>query len=62
MFNNGDVVTRNGNFFLIKKDKHGRYYTALLLGGARITSWHRTPLKKLKEHYRKVENYAYFSN
>lgn len=58
----GDVVKRNGNFFIVKKDNHNHYYLALLLGGARITAWHRTPLNKIKAHYRKVENYEYFSS
>lgn len=55
--NDGDVVKRNGNYFVVKHDKRGNYYTALLLGNARVTAWHRTTLKHIKEHYTKVDNY-----
>lgn len=55
---NGDILKRNGNYFIVKHDKNGHYYVALLFGDARITSWHRTPLKKLKSQYEQVENYA----
>lgn len=54
----GDVVKRNGNYFRIKKNKDGHYFTALLLGNAVITSWHRTSLEKLNLFYEKVENYT----
>lgn len=53
----GTVVTRNGNFFIVKKGKDGHYYTALLLGNARVTAWHRTSLKKINEWFKVVENY-----
>lgn len=56
--NNGTVVKRNGNFFIVKKDNHNHYYTALLLGNAKISAWHRTTKKKLEEHYEVVENYT----
>lgn len=52
---NGDVVKRNGNYFIVKHDKHGRYFTALLLGNARVTAWHRVTLKHLKENFVKVD-------
>lgn len=54
---NGTVVTRNGNFFLVKKSKTNHYYTALLLGNARVTAWHRTTLKHIQENFKIVENY-----
>lgn len=54
----GDVVKRNGNYFKIKKNKDGHVFTSLLLGHATITAWHRTSVKKLNEHYEKVENYT----
>lgn len=54
----GDVVKRNGNYFKIKKAKDGHLYTALLLGNATITSWHRTNLEKLNLFYEKVDNYT----
>ena len=54
----GDVVKRNGNYFKIKKNKDGHVFTSLLLGNACITSWHRTSVAKLNEHYEKVENYT----
>lgn len=53
----GQVVKRNGNFFIVKRDKHNHYYVALLLGNARIASWHRTTLKHLNTFYEVVENY-----
>lgn len=56
---NGDIVKRNGNYFIVKRDKHNHYYTALLLGNARITAWHRTTLLKLKTLYEKVNKEEY---
>ncbi len=53
----GTVVTRNGNFFKVKKNKYGHYFTALLLGNATVTSWHRTSKKKILENFTVVENY-----
>lgn len=55
--NNGDVFTRNGNFFIVKKTSDGHYYTALLLGHAKITAWHRISKKKLTTDFVKVEDY-----
>lgn len=54
----GDVVSRNGNYFKIKKNKDGHIYTSLLLGNATITAWHRISLRKLNEFYEKVDNYT----
>ena len=56
--NDGDVMKRNGNYFKVKKTKDNHVYTSLLLGQATITAWHRTSVKKLNEHYEKVENYT----
>ena len=53
----GTVVTRNGNFFKVKKNKDGHYFTALLLGNATVTSWHRISKKKILENFKVVENY-----
>ena len=53
----GQVLTRNGNYFIVKKTKDGHYYTALLLGNARVTAWHRMSLKKIKANFTVVENY-----
>ena len=54
---NGQVVTRNGNYFIVKKNKDGHYFTALLLGNAKVTAWHRTSKKKILENFTVVENY-----
>ena len=54
---NGCVVTRNGNFFIVKVSKSNHYYTALLLGNARVTAWHRTTKKFIQENYKPVPNY-----
>ena len=51
----GDVVKRNGNYFKIKKDNHNHYYTALILGNARVSAWHRTTVKSLSENYEHVK-------
>lgn len=56
-FKTGDVVKRNGNFFKIKRTKDGHLYTALLLGNATVTAWHRTTQKHLLKYYTVVENY-----
>ena len=53
----GTVVTRNGNFFKVKRNKDGHYFTALLLGNATVTSWHRISKKKIEQYYKVVENY-----
>ena len=53
----GTVVTRNGNYFKVKKGSDGHYFTALLLGNATVTAWHRTSKKKILENYTVVENY-----
>ena len=53
----GTVLTRNGNFFIVKKTKDNHYYTALLLGNARVTAWHRMSLKKIKENFVVVDDY-----
>lgn len=53
----GTVVTRNGNYFKVKKAKDGHYYTALLLGNATVTAWHRMSKKKILENFRIVEDY-----
>ena len=52
-----NVVTRNGNYFIVKKDKFNHYYTALLLGNARVTAWHRTTKKDIETNFKPVENY-----
>ena len=48
-------VERIGNSFIVAKSKCGHYYTALVLGNARVTAWHRTTLKHIQEYYKKVE-------
>lgn len=53
----GTVLTRNGNYFIVKKTKDNHYYTALLLGNARVTAWHRMSLKKINENFVVVEDY-----
>lgn len=53
----GTVLTRNGNYFIVKKTKDNHYYTALLLGNARVTAWHRMSLKKIKENFVIVDDY-----
>ena len=53
----GTVVTRNGNFFKVKKGKDGHYYTALLLGNAVVTAWHRSSKKHILANFTVVENY-----
>lgn len=56
---NGTILKNSiNNYFILKKGKDGHYYTALLLGTARISSWHREPLKKIKTKYEVVENYT----
>ena len=47
----GTIVRRNGNLFIVKKDKSYHYYLATLMGNVRVTAWHRTPLHKIKEYY-----------
>lgn len=56
---NGTILKNSiNNYFILKKGKDGHYYTALLMGNARITSWHRESLKHIKEKYTVVENYT----
>lgn len=51
MIKDGTVLKRNGNLFIVRKDRHGNYYTALLIGRARVTAWHRTSKRKMIELY-----------
>lgn len=53
----GTVVTRNGNFFKVKRNKDGHYFTALLLGNATVTAWHRTSKRHILANFTVVENY-----
>jgi hypothetical protein len=55
---NGTILRNSiNNYFILKKGNNGEYYTALLLGHARITSWHREPLYKIKDKYVVVDDY-----
>lgn len=53
----GFVVTRNGNYFTVKKDKYHHYYIAFLLGHARVSAWRRITKTKLETLYERVEDY-----
>lgn len=53
----GEVVKRNGNFFLVKKGGDGHYYTAMILGSARVQAWHRTTIRDIKENFEHVPDY-----
>lgn len=48
------TVTRNGNTFAVGVSNCNHYYLSTMLGGARVTAWHRTPLTKIKEFYKEV--------
>ena len=50
-------VTRNGNFFTVKKDRHHHYYIAILIGNARVSAWRRITKTKLETLYDRVEEY-----
>lgn len=46
------IVKRNNNTFIVKRDSHYHYYTALVINGIRVTSWHRTTKQNIIQNFK----------